>query len=99
MEIGKYGVNPDNTEYTGTHDYNKGWNCCFSKTSRCGNRTIHKGRYTVGECHNRQTRDTRLYNCLIACEQIKERIASQIETNAENQTDNKGIKQTYQVGM
>ena len=43
MEIGKYGVDPDHTEYAGTYDNDEGWDKRFAQASGGCNGSIHKG--------------------------------------------------------
>ena len=52
MEIGKYGIDPDDTEYTGSQDDHDSRNNGFAKPAGSCNGTVHKGRNAVGKCHD-----------------------------------------------
>ena len=42
LKVGKYSVDPYNTEYTGTHDHDEHGNQTLSKGSGSGNGAVHK---------------------------------------------------------
>ena len=52
FKVGEDGINPDHTEDAGTHNYDKGGNNGFAKSTGGGDGTIHKGRERIGYAHN-----------------------------------------------
>ena len=99
MEVGKYGVDPDDTEYTGAQDDHDSRNDRLAKPPGSCNGTVHKCRNAVGERHNRETDDTCFYHLTVICEQGQERITEEVKGTSQYQTDRKGIKQGDEVAF
>ena len=72
MEVSKYRIDPYNTKYTGSHDYNKCRSNTLADSSGSGNCTVHKGTECIGESHNPDSMHTCCNNGRLCSKQRQE---------------------------
>ena len=69
MEMGKYRIDPDNSEYAGTEDYEYSRNDCFADSARGGDGAVHKCTDAVCKPHNLNSLKPGTYYVWICSEQ------------------------------
>ena len=99
MEVGKDGVNPDNTENAGAHDHNNGGNDGLAQASGGGNGAVHESRYAVGKRHHRQTLQPGVHYGRITGKEPQELIAEHIQPYAQHQPHEKGVGQGNKIAV
>ena len=99
MEVSKYRINPYNTKYTGSHDYNKCRSNALADSSGSGNRTVHKGTECIGESHNPDSMHTSCDNGWFCGKQRQEWAPKEEECSSEKQACTERISKCYEIAF
>ena len=99
MEVGKDGVNPDNTENAGAHDHNDGGNDGLAQASGGGNGAVHESGYAVGKRHHRQTLQPGVHYGRITGKEPQELIAEHIQSHTQHQSYQKRVGQGDKIAV
>ena len=94
MEVGKDGVDPDDTEHAGAHHNNDGRYDRLAQSAGRGNGAVHKGGDAVGKAHHAHTLHACVDDGALGGEQGKEAAPEEEQAPAQNQADTKGVSQT-----
>ena len=97
MEMGKYRIYPDDTEYTGAqHDDDHRANALSQPAGGC-NGAIHKGGNTVRKCHDLNPLHARIDHRTVSRKRPQEISAAKEQTCTKKKSYQEGVSQCYQI--
>ena len=94
MEMGKDGIDPDDTEHAGAHHHDDGRYDRLAQSAGRGNGAVHKGGDAVGKAHHAHTLHACVDDGALGGEQGKEAAPEEEQASAQDQADTKGVSQT-----
>lgn len=92
--MGKYGIDPDDTEDAGTQDNDDGGRNTFSDATGCGDAAVHKAAECIAESHDTDSLHAGINNCRFRSEEGEELRAKYKEQSAQDRTGDEGIGKT-----
>lgn len=99
MEMGKYRIYPDDTEYTGAqHDDDHRADALSQPAGGC-NGAIHKGGNAVCKCHDLNPLHARIDHRTVSRKCPQEISAAKEQTCTKEKSDQEGVSQCYQIAF
>ena len=98
-KVCKNRINPDDAEHAGAHDHNNSGDGGPAQSSGGRDGAVHKGGNSVGQGHDGETLDARLYHGAVAGKDGEEGIPEKIQAHSQNQPQEEGISQADQIAL
>ena len=98
-EVRENCINPKHAEKTRANKYKDRRNQGFSKSSVCGDCSVHKRRNSKTECHYPEFFHCIVNNCAVCCKKSKKLWSKYVKDNSHDNSDYCGVTNSYKIGF